>query len=160
MQICKHCPSFLNGRIQRFVTSMRKTDSGQTWQIWMDVCATEYVLQLLNSYHSLFLTRDSRRWLVGTDQSAIWRWSERHLTVFCIDEIAPSYVVVQCTSQLFPIHRYLLQTFGMLFFQNTFLVLSIFKGRVDILIKMIEKKMSQGHNFLENQSIEKKANHF
>ena len=40
-------------------------------------------------------TRGSKRWLVGTDWSTIWRWSEPHLTVLCIDEIVPSYVVVQ-----------------------------------------------------------------
>ena len=41
------------------------------------------------------LTRGSKRSLNGTDRSAIWWWSERHLTVLCIDEIVPSYVVVQ-----------------------------------------------------------------
>ena len=33
------------------------------------------------------LTKDSKRLLVGTYQSAIWWWSECHLTVFCIDPI-------------------------------------------------------------------------
>ena len=40
-----------------------------------------------------FLTRGSKRLLVGTDWSAIWRWSKRHLTVLCINEIVPRYVV-------------------------------------------------------------------
>ena len=36
----------------------------------------------------------SKRWLVVSDWSAIWWWSEHHLTVFCIDEIVPSYVAI------------------------------------------------------------------
>ena len=45
------------------------------------------------------LTRASKIWLVGTDWSTIWRWSERHLTIFCIDEIVPSYVVMPLNSE-------------------------------------------------------------
>ena len=41
------------------------------------------------------LTRSSKRLLVGTDRSAIWKLLERHLTVLCINEIVPSYVVVE-----------------------------------------------------------------
>ena len=57
-------------------------------------------------------------------------------------------------------YTYLLQTFGILFFlQNTFLLLSFFKGRVDMLIKIMIK-MSQGHNFLRKSVNRKEASHF
>ena len=41
-----------------------------------------------------FLTRGSKRLLVGTDRSTIWQWSEYLLTARCIDEIVPSQVVI------------------------------------------------------------------
>ena len=46
-------------------------------------------------HHSLLLDQGFQKLLDETDCSAIWRWLERHLMVFCIDEILPSYVVVQ-----------------------------------------------------------------
>ena len=44
------------------------------------------------------LTRGYKRLLDANDWSAIWQGLERHLTVLCINQIVPSYVVVQLNS--------------------------------------------------------------
>ena len=44
--------------------------------------------------------RGSKRSLVKTDRSTIWWWSERHLTVLCINEVVPSHVVIRLNEKV------------------------------------------------------------